>query len=227
MNWKLSALAALFLVKVASATPSQLIQNGGFENSWTGWQAGSDIVNPFASPFDGTEIAVANSNSGAPAWALRNTAPHGWQGTQPWVGTGTSAFNGFDGSGGAFFLHQQFAVSGTVTSANLSFDWGSESFLSGFGATIPRDIEVNIYDPLGGGVGVFSFNTGLGDSPWITHFESLDVTSAFAAGAGLYDLTFYLHVPQNFTGPALFGIDNISLTAQLPEASLSDLIKAF
>jgi hypothetical protein len=59
---------------------------------------------------------------------------------------------------------------------------------------------------------------------WNPTNVNLDITSALSSlGAGDYQLEFRIDIPQNFTGPAQFAIDNIDLNAQqvsaVPEPS--------
>jgi hypothetical protein len=52
-----------------------------------------------------------------------------------------------------------------------------------------------------------------------------DISSALAVlGASSYVLAFEQFVPQNFTGPAQFAIDNVSLDVKVPEPASLGLL---
>ncbi len=221
MKKRFCAALLLGLTQLAAATPTQLLQNGDFENHWTGWTVGSDQVQPFDSFLYADTVDVTNSNSGSPAWGL-TAGPLNYGSDGGSVGSGRYASNGFDGTPGSYFLSQSFNVTSAVQSAILSFDFGvftNYGFNPGAGS---RSLEFNIYGPSGAGT-VFSYTQPLGYSPWANFSPSIDITSFLNQGAGTYTFGFYEHIPESYTGPGLFGIDNISILAQLPESGILSL----
>jgi hypothetical protein len=191
-----------------------LIGNGDFETSnFAGWTVGSTQANPFtAALHDGNNAQIVNSVSGQPAWFLRNRPATYFGGFPAIPITNFSAFNGFDGSPGSFFLRQAFSVTAPLSSALLEFDYAIQSNYMGR----PRLLTANILDlsnnPL---ANVFSFTQPFGFNPsWSPTGVTTDITGVLnGLGAGNYQLEFRIDIPENFTGPAQFAIDNIALNA--------------
>lgn len=200
---------------------SELITNGGFSTgTFAGWTAGSNQVSPYQASFGGSGNAqIAYSDSGAPAWFMRNVA-----GGAATPITGYTAFNGFDGSPGRFTLSQTLHIDETVSSAVLKFDYASTTSYSG---------AVRTFDVLltQGGTTVanfYHFAAPFSDSAWspVTHV-SLDIRAALnALSAGDYTLTFVEVIPANFTGPGAFGLDNISLDATFAPTNVAPVAVA-
>jgi len=161
-----------------------------------------------------------NSISGAPAWFLRNQSAAYFAAPATPI-TNFSAFNGFDGSPGLFFLRQGFSLSPTpLLFANLNFDFAVQSSYGG----PSRVFTANILDNSGTIqlANVFSFNQPTGSQEaWNPANVGLDIATALnSLGAGNYQLEFRIDIPEDFTGPAQFAIDNISLETQVvPEPS--------
>ncbi|MDP2011527.1 MAG: Ig-like domain-containing protein [Phenylobacterium sp.] len=168
---------------------------------------GSNQTNPYQASFGGSgNTQIAYSDSGAPAWFLRNVA-----GGSATPINGYTAFNGFDGSPGQFTLSQTIHIDETVSSAILKFDFASTTSYSG---------AVRTFDVLltQGGTTVanfYHFAAPFRDSAWSPVTQvSLDIGATLnALSAGDYKLTFIEIIPANFTGPGAFGLDNISLNA--------------
>jgi hypothetical protein len=105
----------------------------------------------------------------------------------------------------------------------LSFDYAVQSNYTGQS----RVFTANILDATGTTqlANLFSYTRPAGHLPaWNPTNVDLDITSALnSLGAGDYQLEFRIDIPQNFTGPAQFAIDNIDLNAQpvsaVPEPS--------
>jgi hypothetical protein len=190
-------------------TATQLLLNGNFETgSFASWTVGSTQVNPFQASFnDGLNAQIVNSVSGQPAWFLRNVGSN-YFGTPASPINGYTAFNGFDGSPGQFFLQQSFAFGGAANVV-LDFDFAVQTNYSG----LPRTFSVNLLNP-GGTIlaTVYSAIPPPNITTWSPTHVYADLTTTLSGlGAGTYQLQFLIDIPQSFTGPATFGIDNIAL----------------
>jgi len=168
--------------------------NCGFESGdFTGWVL-TDITNPF---FD----AVVDTAGVTPGFGFFASAPT--QGT-------FAALSGFDGAGpGAIEFAQD--VSLPTGADTLTFDYRAAYQLT-FGATVDREFRVEV-QPSGGGAALASevlLVAMAGDTVTDTGalVGAVDV-SAFAGQA--VRVAFVLDVPENFTGPAFFQLDNVSL----------------
>lgn len=200
---------------------SELITNGGFSTgTFAGWTVGSNQTNPYQASFGGSgNTQIAYSDSGAPAWFLRNVA-----GGSATPINGYTAFNGFDGSPGQFTLSQTIHIDETVSSAILKFDFASTTSYSG---------AVRTFDVLltQGGTTVanfYHFAAPFRDSAWSPVTQvSLDIGATLnALSAGDYKLTFIEIIPANFTGPGAFGLDNISLNATFGPSNVAPVAVA-
>ena len=214
MSISAAVLAAIFCAAAHRAGAVVVTTNGDFETgSFAGRTVGSTQVNPFQAALnDGKNVQIVNSTSGQPAWYLRNQPAAYWG--PPNVATpinNYSAFNGFDGSGGNYTLQQGFTVGAPLQSATLDFDWAVQSSYSG----LFRTFDVNILDPGNSPLtNVFSYSRPQSGNTtaWIPTTTSLDITGALnTLGLGNYQVQFLINIPQNFTGPAQFAIDNIAL----------------
>jgi hypothetical protein len=208
----IAALAVAF-GSIGQAKAVQLIGNGDFETgSFSAWTVGSTQVNPFQAVLnDGNNAQIVNSVSGQPAWFLRNK-PANYFGTPATPITNFSAFNGFDGSPGFFFLRQAFSVTDLLSSALLNFDYAVQSTYSG----LPRVFTANILDLSNTQLAnVFSYTRPVGPNiAWSPTAITTDIAGVLnGLGMGTYQLEFRIDIPQNFTGAAQFAIDNIALNA--------------
>lgn len=208
----------------AQAQATQLIVNGGFETGTVaGWTATSTQQNPFqASLNDGQNSQIVNSVSGQPAWFVRNKAAN-YFGSPATPLTGYSAFNGFDGSGGYFTMAQNFAFAGGAVSAQLDFAFGTQATYS----QQTRTFDALILDAAGTSVLFDAYHFALPNNitAWSVHNISMDISSALnTLGAGNYKLAFREFIPQNFTGPAQFALDNVSFDVTVPEPASLGLL---
>lgn len=206
-------LVAGLLVIAPPVLAVPLLVNGGFDTgTFRGWTAGSTQINSYqASLNDGLNSQIVNNAGGTAAWFMRNvpSSHFGTNDIQPI--TGYTAINGFDGNPGNFFLQQNFTLTGALTSATLQFDWATQTSYGG----LARTFSVNILNTGGANLATVYSATPAFNSPfWLPAHVSLDLTGALnSLGAGTYQLQFLEMIPQNFTGPGSFGIDNISLEA--------------
>lgn len=208
----------------AQAQATQLIVNGGFETGTTaGWTATTTETSPFqASLNDGQNSQVINNSSNQPAWFIRNKAAN-YFGTPATPITGYSAFNGFDGSGGFLTMSQGFAFGGSAVSAQLDFSFAAQATYSGQ----VRTFDALIMDATGTAVlfDAYHFDLPQNDTSWAVHNISTNVTGALnTLGAGNYVLAFREFIPQNYSGPAQFALDNVSFDIKLPEPASLGLL---
>jgi hypothetical protein len=195
----------------AYAAPIELVTNGGFETgTFAGW------------------TAVNNGDSrgcGSNVWEVNSTAYQGCQSSDITLAAPISgnygAFNTFDGTTGSYTLTQQITVPGSVVNATLSF---LDEFNMNYNGE-PRIFSVAFYDATGSNLlgTVFSENLGHTIQPWTS--LTFDVTALLSAQAGnTIALRFTESIPQSYTGPAGFGLDNVSLQATVPEPGTVTLL---
>jgi len=206
--------AALGLGAATTATAAELLTNGGFETgTFSGWSATSTQQTSFqASLNDGQNSQiVSGGGSGGPVWYLRNQSAN-YFGTPQTPITGYSAFNGFDGDAGIFSLRQAFSIAGPVASAILGFSFATQASYTGAARTMDANILA-----LNGSVAFNAFHYVLpfnNSSSWSVSNNAIDITAALKTlGTGTYYLAFEQTIPQSYTGPAAFAIDNVSLSA--------------
>lgn len=213
MNRSRSAcfVVVLALAMVQSA-PAALVSNGSFETGdFTGWITTDNPV-----PLWPLSVQTAGS---------ANT--FGW----PWSSTPTDgtyvAFSGFDGGEpGTISIAQDVGVVTDATDT-LTFDYRAAWDLANFcdGCT-GRSFDV-IVEPAGGGAPLATFN-------FITATPETIVLDTGAL-SGIVDLspfvgtdirvTFALTVPESFTGPAQWQLDNVTLVAEaVPEPGSLSLL---
>lgn len=194
----------LACIQPASAT--QVVTNGGFETgSLSGWSATN----------------LGNGGCGTNAWAVNSTGTHGCTnnvGNMPAPTNGIfAAYNTFDGPVGALQIAQQFTLPGSIASATLSF---FDSVRMNIGGQ-PRTFRIDLYDATNTVFldNLFSQSFQNVNQGWV--FNTADVTNDLLDNAGqTVTLRISNIIPQSFTGPAGFGIDNISLEvtgAAVPE----------
>jgi hypothetical protein len=203
-----TAFVGMIASGAANATPVNLISNGGFEagnfSSWSAPVVGGGSCNQ---PF------VVGSNGGASGCV--GFAPYG-NFVNPNSG-GFAAYASFDGGGPITkTLTQTFAVPNSVTFAMLSF---VDAFGFGSGWIFPqsRIYSVEILNGSGASVATIlsqSFTNQSGGifQNWTSHM--IDITASLLPLAGQNaSLRFSLFIPQSFTGPGVYALDNVSLMA--------------
>lgn len=185
----------------AQAAPVQLITNGGFETgNFSGWT---------------TVNNGGSSGCGSNVWEVNATGHEGC-GTMAKPISGTyAAYNTFDGTANPYTLSQQIVVPGSVLAATLSF---MDEFSMSYSGTL-RTFRVDFYDQANTTLlgNVLTQTVGTSQSQaWTTN--SFDVTALLASQANkTITLRFTEIVPTAYTGPGNFGLDNISLQANVPE----------
>lgn len=185
-----------------TASAMEVVTNGGFE---TGSLSGWSVVN------------LGNGGCGTNVWSVNSTGTEGC-GTMSRPTNGTfAAYNTFDGPAGTLRISQQLTLPGSLTAATLSFFDTVSMNISGQS----RTFRIDLYD---------ATNTTLLDNLFSQTFQNVnqgwvsnvsDVTNRLLDNAGqTVTLRISNVIPQSFTGPGGFGIDNISLnvtSAQVPE----------
>lgn len=199
---------ALAVSGIANAGLIELVDNGGFESgNFTDWSV----------------INLGSGGCGLNIWSVSSTGVHGCSDNgvtvvAPINGT-FAAYNTFDGPVGTFQLTQSVLLPTLVDSFSLS--WFQTVDMNGSG--IPRTFSVDFYtgaNSLIGNVSSQQFSQGAFQN-W-TQFN-VEVTSLLSSYSGQeVKLSFRNIVPTSFTGPAGFGLDNVSLVANtidVPEPS--------
>ncbi|MEQ8771075.1 MAG: right-handed parallel beta-helix repeat-containing protein [Phycisphaerales bacterium] len=196
--------ALLFGGAIFSAGIGQAqVTNGSFETGdFTGWSV-SDIPNPYE------PMSVTSSGT---SHAIGNFGAY-FGGEIPFSTTSPTAGNyafwtGFDGDPGAGAVFQDVLIN----RPSLMFDYRAAWLLSGFGAQQDREFRVVVREA-GGGAVLATFPqltapAGTNESDTGPQTGVIDL-SAFAGQT--VQLAFEWDVPESFTGPAGFQLDNVRL----------------
>jgi len=168
-----------------------LITNASFETGdFTGWIT-QDLTTPFS--------AMQVGGSGVNPWAS-------FFSSSPTDGS-FAALHGFDGNGpGMIKIGQDITV---TSSSIITFDYRA-AWQTTFNASLERNFFVSIEES-GGGVVFETFNiltVPINDTISDTGdlFGSIDLS---AYNGQTINLNFVWDVPENFTGPAFFQLDNV------------------
>lgn len=184
--------------------------NCGFENGdFTGWVA-TDLTQPFrALTVQMMGAPPPPMPPGPPPPPPPPPPPRGGVPLLDMISPTQGAYavaSGFDGNGpGVIEVAQDVSLPASITA--VTFDYRAAYSIGG---TLPREFRVEV-QPMGGGTAMASDviltampNSDLADSTPLS--GSVDV-SAFAGQD--VRIAFVLDVPEPFTGPALFQLDNI------------------
>ncbi|ARU58075.1 hypothetical protein OLMES_4057 [Oleiphilus messinensis] len=195
---KIVCLAACLSATSVNAT---LINNGSFETGdFSGWTT-QDLTAPlFTQQVNGSGVSSG--------FGFFSSSPTDGQ---------FAALNGFDGNGpGTISISQDVAVTSEST---ILFDyraaWNLIDFCIG---CVDRIFDVNI-EIAGGGANLASFNI-LSATSGTTVLDTGDLVGSFDLSSFVgqtVSINFDWFVPENFTGPAFFQIDNIRSTASVSE----------
>lgn len=195
-----------------SAAHAELVTNGGFETGdFSGWTAVSN---------GGTSGCRVN------LWSVNATGAHGCSGNGTVVSAPISgnfaAFNTYDGTNANYTLSQTIVVPGSIATATLSF---MNEYRMSYSGT-PRTFRIDLYDATNTVMlanfflETAGFNANVG---WTTH--NVDVSALLASQAGnTVTLRLSNIIPQAYTGPAGFGLDDISLSTDVPEPASMALL---
>ncbi len=211
---RLHVLFTICIVALASTSPSRAgtIANGSFETgNFAGWGV-TDLSIPHQ------PLSVRSNGFNTSFGFFSTSATHGV----------FSATHGFDGNGPATI--QMFQDIGTVASDSniLSFDyragWNMLDFAGPPAGKLDRVLNLNIFT-------AGSFNTLIGSNEVLrmvggtknsdTGSLSKSIDLSVFNGQSIR-ISFDAFVPQNFTGPAFFQLDNVTLSAApatVPEPS--------
>jgi hypothetical protein len=211
-------LGLSFFGNAAMAAPVNLISNGDFETgTFAGWTVST--TNPDQSG-GGCNQGWVVANVGIATGCLAVANPLGTY----------AAYQSFDGTGPKTRTLSQTFVVPTFGSAMLSFSQ-TYDFNVVLSNETPRTFDVNLTSASGTQnvfhfVSPTGFDTGI--TPWAQ--QSVDLTAALTGLAGQsVELAFVSTIPETFSGPAGFGLDNVRLEAtpassNVPEPSSLALI---
>ncbi len=194
MQKKTLTLAAAALLAFAAAGSAQAqIVNGSFETgTFANWVT-QDLGDPFF-PL-GVYLGGTVDTFG---WGWSNTPTDGVY----------DAVSGFDGNGPGMIRIAQDAF---INAPTLTFDYRAAWDLT-FGAIIDRTFTVNI-EPNGGG-GTLQSDLILTATAGSTNIDTGPLNGAVDVSAFVGQtvrISFDLFVPEAFTGPAQFTLDNVQL----------------
>lgn len=196
---------ALLLVLPATLTvvaKAATIANGSFETGFTSW-----ITTDLASPHVSLAVRGNGYNSG-----------FGFASTVATQGS-YSASHGFDGGGPGTISMAQDIGTVDLSSAILSFDYRAGWNMLDYGGSTQARVFSVVLRPAGGGGVIAAFEI-LRANPATRVYDtgSLAGTVDLSAYVGTNArLSFESYIPQSFTGPAFMQLDNVKLTAAVPE----------
>ncbi len=181
--------------------PGNLLTNCGFEaGDFTGWVA-NDLADAFY------PLSVVGPGV-SPGFGFFTSAP---------TEGGFVAVNGFDGAGpGTIELGQDVMNLPAGFIIELQFDYRAAWDMT-FGATQDRQFEVHV-EPAGGGAPLATFPVLTAPAP-TTMADTGDDTgqidlSAFSGQS--VRINFVWNIPELYTGPGFFQLDNVELRATVP-----------
>jgi hypothetical protein len=195
-------IAGVFLFFETATANADIINNGSFETGdLSGWGV-SDWIN-FDSPWYSWAVVDDGVSPGFGFFA--SSATNGAH----------SAVHHFDGNGpGAIRLFQNI---GTIDSSYclLTFDYRvAWDMLNYSGSVLPRTFSVSIYDSTIFGTlevyEIFSAAAGTLNLDTGSLRGSIDLNSFQGKSVGV---SFDFYVPERYTGPAFFQLDNVALTS--------------
>ncbi len=193
------AVCVSIALSAFSAPVHAQIVNGSFETgSFASW-----VTQDVSSPFFPLQVAGAGQN---PGFGFFTSAPTNGR----WA-----ALHGFDGAGRSGGTNTiSVAQDALIDAPILEFDYRAAWDMT-FGATRDREFSVNI-EPTGGGAPLqttllltAAAGTTMMDTGPLT--ASIDV-SGFVDG--VHRVSFEWLVPEDFTGPGFFQLDNVRLTPE-------------
>ncbi|MFN5877456.1 MAG: beta strand repeat-containing protein, partial [Flavobacteriales bacterium] len=199
--------AAPVATSPCTGSPTNLIVNGGFESgNLTGW------------------VAVDNPVPFLP-WQVQSSFSY-FNTVTPIEGS-KCAGNGFDGNTGVASLSQQVTL---PSSGSSILSWKENLQYNIFSGYLPRTYEVRITNASGSILETlysFTANAGIStNNAWVN--QSFDVS---AYNGQTVKIVFWQNIPQNYTGPGRFALDDVRLintpssatviqTSGLPSGSL-------
>lgn len=172
------------------------ITNGSFETGdFTGW-----VTQDLTSPFSALQVGGAGLSTG---FGFFSSAP---------TDGAFAALHGFDGNGpGTIRIGQDISIMAGQSTLNFDYRaaWDLTTFCGACSET--RTFDVNI-ETAGGGANLANFAI-LAATPQTTNLDtgnlmgSIDL-SAFSGQT--VRVSFDWNIPENFTGPAFFQLDNVT-----------------
>lgn len=212
-----SSIAALVIAAAAlPAQAGQLLVNGGFEaGNAAGWTISGANTGGCGQNFNISTTGAAAGCTGYNPISSTFVSPNGGN---------FAAYAAFDGSGPLdHTISQAFSLTGNFNKASVTWS-DALGFGAGWSYPVAREYTVSLLNSKGivvANLMTESFAKGGVLQGWTQHTTDI---SAFLPGLGnSASLRFNLHVPQSFTGPAVFGLDDVSVNASaVPEpASLA------
>ncbi|MEY2613474.1 MAG: hypothetical protein RL069_2286 [Planctomycetota bacterium] len=187
-------ISGVFSLCAPSVANAAVINNGSFETGdFTGWGV-SDLSIPY--------FPLQVTTDGQSSFGFSSTATNGFY----------SAVHGFDGSGpGVIRLIQDVGTIDTLSNL-LTFDYRAAWDMT-YGATLSRTFTVSIYDS--NTLNILASHELLKSDAGTTNYDTgnilgaIDLRSFQGQSVGI---SFDFYIPEVFTGPAFFQLDNIQLT---------------
>ena len=208
---------------IDTGAPTELITNGDFETgSLSGWTASALVSS--GNPFNGNcakDWEIYNSTNALSVVSCRSTG-------LPIVSGSSSLYTTFDGIGPLnYYIQQTISIPSVVTSANLSWLEDYDVIING----LNRIFTIDLYDASGSTfvqniyTQIFSGTGRTDKGGWGT--QTIDPTTILQSYLG-QNLTLRVnaYVPEAFTGPAGFSIDDISLTVTSPTGGIGITLTA-
>jgi len=202
----ISCISSLY----ANAAIVNLVNNGGFESgSFDSWIVLNSNGNT-GNCDNGFTVGSSGTATGCTGYAPFN------QFVMPQSG-GFAAYNSFDGNGPQTFTLQQnftFSISSPIIKADLNW-WDAVAFGSGYTFSQPRTFSVDLtIDGIVNNLFTQSFQMtgqGLFQNWELTSIDLTNLINSLSNGTHSATLAFKNYIPQSFSGPGSFGLDNVSL----------------
>lgn len=216
MNVRGIVFAAAMSVASAGAGATAVLVNGGFESGLTGWAVTGGNSGGCDTNFN---VSTTGTATGCSGYAPIPPAFFG-----PASGN-YAAYASFDGNGPEHHtLTQAFSIASGTTMLDINWD-DALGFGNGWIFPQPRVYSVNLLKADGTLEATllsesFTNKTGGTLQHWTSHDINASIYLSDLGSGG--KLQFDLYVPQSFTGPGVFGLDNVAVTTTVPEpASLA------
>lgn len=224
--------AAVVLAHDCTLEPSNLVSNCSFEAGVDDWTVDDMTIPLFPLLVLPTDVPVTPANPMGTLTILSDIGPACSAFEDGGIGAVIEEFgflltptqgdlalaHGFDGGGpDSIVLSQTVALTGG--DCTLQFDYRGSWELDQFGATEDRVFTVSVGD--------FSQQIVTAEAGWIadTSMQSASLTiPGCGTSPGPANLVFEWFVPQNFTGPAGFTLDNVQLVCAPSPAGCSGAI---
>lgn len=206
MNVRGIVFAAAMAVASVGASATAVLVNGGFESGLTGWAVTGGNSGGCDTNFNASTTGTASGCSGYAPIPAAFVAP---------ASGSYAAYASFDGNGPEHHtITQAFGIAAGTTMLDINWQ-DALGFGNGWIFPQPRVYSVNLLKADGTLEATLlseSFTNQSGGilQGWTTHDINASIYLSDLGAGG--KLQFDLYVPQSFTGPGVFALDNVAVT---------------